>query len=91
MDVIPENHYNLITITKLMKEGHKVTMDKKDGITVQKGGGLIKFDIRVETPKGVLWCAYIKQQESENKVAAGMIDNKVNNQTIKTWKNNLHQ
>ena len=57
-----------------------------DGITVQKSGRIIKFDIRVETPKGVLWCAYIKQPESESKVAAGMIDNKVDNQTINSMK-----
>ena len=33
MDVIPESHYNLISITKLMGEGHKVTANKKDGMT----------------------------------------------------------
>jgi hypothetical protein len=31
-----------------------VKANKKDGITVQKGGPVIKFDIRVETPKRVL-------------------------------------
>jgi hypothetical protein len=60
VDVILKSHSNLISITKLMEEGHKVIADKKDGITVQKGGQIIKFDIRVETKKGVLWCAYIK-------------------------------
>jgi hypothetical protein len=69
-----------------MEEGNKVTADKKDGINVQKGRQLIKFDIKVEPPKGVLWCAYIKQPESESKVAAGMIDNKVDNQTINSMK-----
>ncbi len=37
VDVIPESHYNLISITKLMEEGHKITGNKKDGITVEKG------------------------------------------------------
>ena len=60
VDVVPKSHYNLISITKLMEEGHKVTGNKKDGITVEKGTRVIKFDIRVETPKGLLWCAYIK-------------------------------
>ncbi len=59
VDVIPESHYNLISLTKLMEEGHKVTGNKKDGLSVKKGRWVIKFDIRVETPKGVLWCAYI--------------------------------
>jgi len=59
VDVIPENHYNLISLTKLMEEGHKVIGNKKDGLSVEKGGRVIKFDIRIETPKGVLWCAFI--------------------------------
>jgi hypothetical protein len=59
VDVILESHYNLISLTKLMEEGHKVIRTKKDGLSVKKGGRVIKFDIRVETPKGVLWCAYI--------------------------------
>jgi hypothetical protein len=32
VDVIPKSHYNLISITKLMEEGHKVTGNKKDGL-----------------------------------------------------------
>jgi hypothetical protein len=78
VNVIPKSHYNLISITKLMEEGHKVTGDKKDGITVKKGRQIIKFDIRVKTPKGVLWCACIKQPESDGEVAAGMSGNKDN-------------
>jgi hypothetical protein len=59
MDVIPESHYNLISITKLIKKCHKVIGNKKVGITVKKGRRqVIKFDVRVETPKGVLWCAH---------------------------------
>ncbi len=64
VDVIPESLYNLISIMKLMEEGHKVSGNKKDGITLQKGSGVIEFDIKVETPKGVLWCAYIKQPKA---------------------------
>jgi hypothetical protein len=51
VDVIPESHYNLISVTKLMEEGHKVPGNKKDGLSIEKGGRIIKFDIRVETPK----------------------------------------
>ena len=67
VDVIPESHYNLISVTKLMEEGHKVSGNKKDGLSVEKGGRVIKFDIRVKTPKGVLWCAYIRRPESKEK------------------------
>ncbi len=58
-----------------------MTGNKKDGITVEKGTQVIKFDFRVETPKGVLWCAYIKQPESNGEIAAGMSNNKSINQT----------
>ena len=54
IDVIPESQYNLISLTKLMEEGHRVIENKKDGLSVEKGGLSIKFDIRVESPKGVL-------------------------------------
>ena len=36
INVIPESHYNLISITRMMEEGHSVKANKKDGITVQK-------------------------------------------------------
>jgi hypothetical protein len=36
VDAIPESHYNLISITKLMEEGHKVTGNKKDGLIAKK-------------------------------------------------------
>jgi hypothetical protein len=75
VDVIPKSHYNLISITKLMEEGHKIAGNKKDGITVQKGSRVIKFDIKVKTPKGVLWCAYIKWPEANGEIAAGVSDN----------------
>jgi hypothetical protein len=75
VDVIPESHYNLISITKLMEEGHKISGNKKDGITDQKGSRVIKFDIKVETPKGVLWCAYIKRPEANGEIAAGVSNN----------------
>ena len=86
---IPESHYNLISVTKLMEEGHKVTGNKKDGLSVEKGGRIIKFDIRVYTPKGVLWCAYIRRPEDKGEVAAGMSDdNRGDNQPNKSVKLN---
>ncbi len=39
----------------MMEEGHKTTANSKDSITLEKNGCVIKFDMRVETPKGVLW------------------------------------
>jgi hypothetical protein len=63
-----------------------VKANKKDGITVQKGGQIIKLDIRVETPKGVLWCAYIKRNDSENEIATELSDTVSNNQPVKCKK-----
>jgi hypothetical protein len=83
IDVIPESHYNLISLMNLMEEGHKVIGNKKDGLSAKKGGRSIKFDIRVETPKGVLWCAYIRRPESEGEVAAGMSNDNGDNQPNK--------
>jgi len=82
VDVIPESHYhyNLINLTKLMEEGHKVTGSKKDGLSVQKGRRVITFDIRVETQKGLLWCAYTKQPESKGEVSAGISSGRSDNQ-----------
>jgi hypothetical protein len=89
VDVIPESHNNLISITKLMEEGYKVVGTKKDGLSVKKRGLVIKFDIRIETPKGVLWCVYIRRPEDKGEVAAGMRDeNKGDNQPNKSVKLN---
>ena len=71
-----------------MEEGHKVSGNKKDGLSVEKGGRSINFDIRVETPKGVLWCAYIRRSESKGEVAAGMSDDKGDNQLNENVKPN---
>jgi hypothetical protein len=59
-----------------------VTGNKNDGITVQKGRQVIKFDIRVETPKGALWCAYIKWPEPDCNIATGVSNGNPAKQTI---------
>jgi hypothetical protein len=41
----------------------------------QNGSQVIKFDIKVKTPKGVLWCAYIKLPEVNGEIAAGVSNN----------------
>ena len=64
VDVIPVSHYNLMIITRLIEEGHKLSRNKNKGITLKKNGCIIAFDIRVKKPKGVLWCAHIKRNDS---------------------------
>jgi hypothetical protein len=87
LDVILESCYNLVSITGLLEEDHLVKVNKKDGITAQKGGQVIKFDIRVKNPKGVLWCAYTKRKEpTESKIAAESSDFKSDNQPAESKK-----
>jgi len=54
------------------------------GLSVKKGGRFFKFDIRVETPKGVLWCVYIQRPEVKGEVAAGMSNDIGDNQPNKS-------
>jgi hypothetical protein len=79
IDLIPESHYNLISITHLMEEGHSMKANKKDGIAVQKGGQVIKFEIRVEMPKGVLWCDTSREMNPKVKVRQNQVILKNNN------------
>jgi len=82
VDVTPESHYNLISLTRLMEERHMIKESKKNGITACKGNHEIKFNIRVETPKGVLWCAYIKRHDPKNEVATEANDVVSDNPTV---------
>ncbi len=38
-----------------------MTGDDARGIVLQKGSTMIKFDIKIETPGGVIWCGYFKR------------------------------
>ena len=73
VDVIPESHYNLISITRLIEEGHKLSGNKKTGLTLEKNRRVIAFDIRVEMPTGVLWCTNVTR--NNNEVTAGSSEN----------------
>ncbi len=59
-----------------------MTANSKEGITLEQNGRVIKFDMRVETPKGVLWCAYIKRNDSDGEVAAGSSDNRLDTKPV---------
>ncbi len=59
-----------------------MTANSRDGITLEKNGHVIKFDMRVETPKGVLWCVYIKRNDADGELAAGLSDEKMDSESI---------
>jgi hypothetical protein len=87
VDVILESHYNLMSITRLIEEGHKLSGNKKEGLTLKKNRQVIAFDIRVKMPKGVFWCANIMRNDSSNsKVVAGSSDNQIVAKPIATKK-----
>ena len=59
-----------------------MTANSRDGITLEKNGRVIKFDMRVETPKGVLWCVYIKRNDADGELAAGLSDENMDSESI---------
>ncbi len=44
-----------------MQSGFNMTGDNTQGIILQKGSTVIKFDIRIQTPGDVIWCGYFKR------------------------------
>ncbi len=66
----------------MMEEGHKMTANSIDGITLEKKVPVIKFDMRVETPKGVLWCVYIKRNDTDGELAVGLSNENMDSELI---------
>jgi hypothetical protein len=58
--------FNLFSVTKMMREGWKLSGDGDNGITLSKGGNNLSFDIPVATPKGVLYVMYVRRSEIAN-------------------------
>ncbi len=57
----PKSNFNLASIGLFMQRGFTMTGDDTRGIILQKGSTVIKFDIKIETPGGVIWCGYFKR------------------------------
>ena len=67
--VCPKAAYNLFSWTKMTAQGWTMRGDK-ESITLQKGNSKVKFDIKISTPKGALFCMYM---EPESEVAGAAI------------------
>jgi hypothetical protein len=52
--------FNLFSLTKMMKQGWTLSGDKITGITLTKGDQTLKFDMPIETPKGVVYAMYMR-------------------------------
>lgn len=60
--VTQKGSYSLFSISKRLKEGWTLVGDKKK-IELQKDGKKLTFDIVINTPKGALFCAYMKRSD----------------------------
>jgi hypothetical protein len=58
---IPTGKYNLFSLTKMMKGGWKLNGDDNT-IYLMKDDKTIVFDIKIPTPKGVLYAMYLKRE-----------------------------
>jgi hypothetical protein len=63
---LPKGKYNLFSITKLQNEGWILSVDA-NAIWLTKGDVEIKFDIKILTPKGVL---YVMYHQGDTEIAA---------------------
>jgi hypothetical protein len=65
MHLVPEAPYNIISITQRMENGWCLGGNSAQGIVLQKNGLGIRFDIRVETAKGVLLAGCMRRKAFE--------------------------
>ena len=57
----PKSNFNLFSIRKAIKEGCKLSGDKK-GLVLTKGNAKLVFDIKIPTKNGVVFCAYLQRE-----------------------------
>jgi hypothetical protein len=55
--------FNLFSLTKAMQQGCILGGDNTNGITLTKGTNVLKFDIPIVTPKGVVYAMYMRRTE----------------------------
>jgi hypothetical protein len=63
--VVPEAPYNLCSISQCMEHGWTLGGTKEAGIWLEKDSFTLRFDIRLDTPEGVVWCACLRRVISE--------------------------
>jgi hypothetical protein len=55
--------FNLFSLTKAMQQGWILGGDNTSRITLTKGTNVLKFDIPIVTPKGVVYAMYMRRTE----------------------------
>jgi len=71
---IPEANFNLFSITRRLRQGFKLG-GHNNSIWLEKNSKKIVFSIVIPTPKGAIYCAYLKRKNVE--VASASKANKV--------------
>ena len=69
VSLIPKGNFNIFSITRLLLAGWKIGGDA-NSIWVKKVQWTIRFDTRVTTAKGALFCILMKRQIKKTEVSA---------------------
>ena len=65
---MPGSTFNLFSMTKRMQDGWTLVRDK-DAMWLTKGDAKLLFDIKIKTPKGALFCTYLKRDTELSAIA----------------------
>ena len=63
VNVVPTAKYNLFSVTKRTKEGWEL-QGNKEALVLKKGNKIVKFDIILNSEKGLLYCGYFKRRNT---------------------------
>ena len=70
----PAAAYNLFSVSKRVNEGwtlsSELTTDGDTSLVLVRGGARIVFDIKIETPKGAIYCMRMKRKAVRNEAGA---------------------
>ncbi len=65
---VKQGAYNLLSLTKMVKDGWEL-YGNTEKMQLKKGGIAITFDIKICTPKGVLFAHYFKRATVNTEVS----------------------
>ena len=75
-------NYNLFSLTKAMEAGWNLESEK-DCIMLKKGKQIIKFDVKVKSPNGVLYCGRFRANHSGGASEASLVNSNVKDKSIR--------
>jgi len=69
--IVPDNKFNLFSVTKRQKNGWKLHGDHKS-IWLEKAGNVIRFDILIKTKEGTIFAMYLKRTSRSDQEVTGL-------------------